>query len=163
MGDRVVLMREGRIEQIGPPEEVYRRPVSPYAANFLGVRNRVKVTRQRGRLEHEGGAIDGSEVLAENLHDSADGLELFVRARDTHVYRGNATANQSSGELKVQGTVAQVVLGDGGRRQYVVDIGGRFWYAQHAGSEGLGPGEQVHVTVPATMALLYQGEDLVNQ
>lgn len=29
MGDRVLLMREGRIEQLGPPAEVYSRPVSP--------------------------------------------------------------------------------------------------------------------------------------
>ena len=46
MGDRVILMREGRIEQAGPPAEVYKRPVSPYAAHFFGVRNRLAVTRK---------------------------------------------------------------------------------------------------------------------
>ncbi|OAP23348.1 sn-glycerol-3-phosphate import ATP-binding protein UgpC [Amycolatopsis sp. M39] len=163
MGDRVVLMREGRIEQIGPPEEVYGRPVSPYAANFLGVRNRVKVSHRSGKLEHEQGIVEGSGALTAKLRESSDQLELFVRARDTHVYRGTPDFTRSLGELTVQGTIAQIVLGDGGRRQYVVDIGGRLWYAQHADSDGLSAGEEVHVSIPATRALLYQGENLVSQ
>jgi ABC-type sugar transport system ATPase subunit len=36
MSDRVVLLNEGRIQQIGTPEELYRRPASVYAATFLG-------------------------------------------------------------------------------------------------------------------------------
>jgi len=39
VADRVVLMREGRIEQVGTPEALYRRPVSPFAARFLGMTN----------------------------------------------------------------------------------------------------------------------------
>jgi len=39
VADRVVLMREGRIEQSGSPEQIYQRPVSPFAASFLGMRN----------------------------------------------------------------------------------------------------------------------------
>ena len=36
MADRVVLMREGRIEQEGSPEELYARPASVFAARFIG-------------------------------------------------------------------------------------------------------------------------------
>jgi thiamine transport system ATP-binding protein len=36
LGDRVALMRAGRIEQVGPPEEVWRRPATEFAARFLG-------------------------------------------------------------------------------------------------------------------------------
>ena len=64
MVDRVVLMREGRIEQAGPPAEVYNRPVSPYAAHFLGVRNQLVVTRDASSLRHAGAAIDGTAALA---------------------------------------------------------------------------------------------------
>ncbi|GAA5194078.1 ABC transporter ATP-binding protein [Arthrobacter gyeryongensis] len=161
MGDRVVLMREGKIEQMGPPEEVYRRPVSPYAANFLGVRNRVKVTLSGGHLEHNG-RILGTTKLTNRIPSGQEGLELFVRARDTHVVRGPAVEDGASDQIKVEGTIAQVVLGDGGRRQYVVDIGGHFWYAQHPESEGLTPGESVHVRVQSDMALLYQGDNLID-
>jgi sn-glycerol 3-phosphate transport system ATP-binding protein len=36
MADRIVLMREGRIEQIGPPQELYNRPATVFAARFVG-------------------------------------------------------------------------------------------------------------------------------
>lgn len=36
LGERVVLLRDGRVEQVGPPMEVYLRPASLFAARFLG-------------------------------------------------------------------------------------------------------------------------------
>jgi sn-glycerol 3-phosphate transport system ATP-binding protein len=36
MADRIVLMREGRIEQNGPPQELYNRPATAFAARFIG-------------------------------------------------------------------------------------------------------------------------------
>jgi putative spermidine/putrescine transport system ATP-binding protein len=39
MSDRIVIMRDGRIEQIGAPEEVYQRPTSRFTASFLGQSN----------------------------------------------------------------------------------------------------------------------------
>ena len=59
MGDRVVLMRDGHIEQVGPPSEVYQAPVSPYAAHFLGVRNELLVRRAAGGLQYAGKQIKG--------------------------------------------------------------------------------------------------------
>ncbi len=40
MGDRVVVMNAGRVEQISPPFELYTRPQSPYVARFIG-RNKI--------------------------------------------------------------------------------------------------------------------------
>ena len=39
MADRLAVFRNGRIEQIGAPEEVYRHPVNAFVANFLGETN----------------------------------------------------------------------------------------------------------------------------
>ena len=41
LGDELVVMREGRIEQVGRPAEVYHRPASPFVARFLGAANLV--------------------------------------------------------------------------------------------------------------------------
>src|SRR5664279_3319202 len=41
LGDELVVMREGRIEQAGRPAEVYHRPASPFVARFLGAANLV--------------------------------------------------------------------------------------------------------------------------
>ncbi|MDA7949348.1 MAG: putative 2-aminoethylphosphonate ABC transporter ATP-binding protein [Hyphomicrobiaceae bacterium] len=39
MADRIVVMSDGRIEQVGSPVEIYRHPVSPYVADFIGAMN----------------------------------------------------------------------------------------------------------------------------
>lgn len=163
MGDRVVLMREGRIEQVGPPAEVYARPVSPYAANFLGVRNKLSVTKTESGLRHGGGTIEGSESLAEAASGNGP-LQLFVRARDTHVRRISTPVQPQPDDIEVEGAITQVVLGEGGRRQYVVDIDGDggLWYAQHGEDPDLKPGESVRVRASAAHALLYEGESLIN-
>lgn len=41
VADRVGVMRDGCIEQIGPPEEIYSRPRSPFVANFIGLTNQL--------------------------------------------------------------------------------------------------------------------------
>ncbi len=39
MSDRIAVMSNGRIEQIGPPAEIYEEPATAYVADFLGVSN----------------------------------------------------------------------------------------------------------------------------
>ena len=39
MADRIVVLRNGRLEQVGTPLEIYRRPASPFVAGFIGVMN----------------------------------------------------------------------------------------------------------------------------
>ncbi len=39
MSDRIVVMNEGRIEQVGPPMEIYRRPRNRFVADFIGKAN----------------------------------------------------------------------------------------------------------------------------
>ena len=39
MADRIVVMNAGRVEQVGPPAEVYRRPRTPFVARFVGQMN----------------------------------------------------------------------------------------------------------------------------
>jgi len=39
MADAIAVMNEGRLEQLGPPEELYERPATAYVAGFLGISN----------------------------------------------------------------------------------------------------------------------------
>src|SRR5258708_21670046 len=36
LGDRIVVLAEGRIQQVGPPIELYRAPVNRFVAGFIG-------------------------------------------------------------------------------------------------------------------------------
>ena len=47
LSDRVVVFNQGRIEQIGAPNEVYRRPASPFVARFVGDANVIPVDVDR--------------------------------------------------------------------------------------------------------------------
>jgi putative spermidine/putrescine transport system ATP-binding protein len=57
MSDRVAIMRDGRIEQFGTPEDLYHRPASRFVATFLGEANLVPVAD--GRLAGFGTPADG--------------------------------------------------------------------------------------------------------
>ena len=49
LADRVVVMNQGRIEQVGTPDEVYDHPATPFVYEFLGHVNRLPCTVARGR------------------------------------------------------------------------------------------------------------------
>ncbi len=49
LGDRVAVLRNGRLEQVGSPDELYAWPANPFVARFIGRSNRVEVTVRRGR------------------------------------------------------------------------------------------------------------------
>jgi iron(III) transport system ATP-binding protein len=62
MADRVAIMRAGRVEQIGAPEDLYRRPTTRFVAEFLGETNFIpatvtKVTDQGVALETQAGPL----------------------------------------------------------------------------------------------------------
>jgi ABC-type Fe3+/spermidine/putrescine transport system ATPase subunit len=66
LSDRIAVMRDGRIEQIGSPEEVYRRPRSRFVAEFIGESNFIPADLVRAAAGDEAlpaGASRGTEVM----------------------------------------------------------------------------------------------------
>ena len=56
LADRIVILNEGRIEQIGTPEEIYRRPASLFAADFIGESNILRGKKDGDTFVLENGA-----------------------------------------------------------------------------------------------------------
>lgn len=73
LSDRIVVMNRGRVEQISPPEEVYRRPQTEFVARFIG-RNTVLA----GRLEARDGAVARVETGFGPLHGTLNDPTLKV-------------------------------------------------------------------------------------
>ena len=66
ISDRVAVLSQGRIEQIGPPGEIYDAPATPFVAEFVGTMNRLEGTveeRRRRRLRREA-ALDRRRARA---------------------------------------------------------------------------------------------------
>jgi len=54
IADRVGVMQSGRLEQLGPPTEVYSRPATPFVADFVGLTNRIPGEVKFGGVEVRG-------------------------------------------------------------------------------------------------------------
>ena len=54
IADRVAVLREGRIEQVGTPQDLYERPASAFVFDFLGDANRLACAYEGGRAVFDG-------------------------------------------------------------------------------------------------------------
>ncbi|MED3997770.1 sulfate/molybdate ABC transporter ATP-binding protein [Peribacillus frigoritolerans] len=83
VADRVVIMNEGKIEQIGTPEEVYDHPENPFVYDFLGSVNLFKGNVHKGKL------VTGNVEM--NAPGSEDGAGTgYVRAHNFIIEREQA-------------------------------------------------------------------------
>ena len=135
--DRLVVLREGRVEQEGPPADVYRYPASIYVAEFVGVANRLK-----GRIVENGGGArvtvetDLGEVIStEKLSTATDGdVAVLIRPHHLTISQGRA----SEGPNRWTGRIA-VRMFRGSWMQYLVSVGAvtlAVWSSDHSLEEG---------------------------
>jgi putative spermidine/putrescine transport system ATP-binding protein len=121
ISDRVAVMREGRIEQIGSPFEVYNKPATPYVASFIGTLNALAATVSdpaRGTVW-----LDGREVrAASGLEAKAgDRVKLCLRPEALSIGPGQEGANRLPGKVesvKFLGSIVRVVVTTGENRFY---------------------------------------------
>ncbi len=90
MADRVGVMRDGRLEQVAAPDELYARPATPFVAEFVGTMNRIP------------GELTGGEV-------SVLGTGIPLPAGS-----GTATAGAVDVLVRPEGLRAEVVAGGNG-------------------------------------------------
>ncbi len=101
LSDRVVVMSEGRIEQIGTPSEIYNFPTTAFVASFVGTLNLVNarmVDASTGRL-----TIDGQEIRASKIRSdtSSDGrVTLALRPEGISLGEGDAGSNRLRGTIE---------------------------------------------------------------
>ena len=118
MADRIAVMRDGRIEQVGTPEELYERPASRFVASFLGDANHFE-----GVVDGDAVGpwqVDGAQRAACGLGDG-DRAVVVLRPERLEL---RAAHEQSVAANTLLGRVAEVVY-LGTSRKYIVDVPGR--------------------------------------
>jgi len=89
--DRVVVMNQGRIEQVGTPAEVYQHPVSPFVVDFLG-----DVNLFRFRIEHGKAYIGGLAFEVPHREDVREArlATLYIRPHQLEIRLEEGGAQQ---------------------------------------------------------------------
>jgi iron(III) transport system ATP-binding protein len=80
LADRVAVMRDGEIVQVGPPVEVYGRPATRWAAQFVGEVNVLSGVARGGGVETELGVFDLRSAASGSVHVAVRPEQLELRA-----------------------------------------------------------------------------------
>lgn len=154
MSDRIVVMRHGRVQQIGTPEEVYGHPLNRFVAEFIGTpsMNFVPGTLAAGpaglRFESPalGLGLPGRPALAANGH----GVLLGIRPEDIQLVAPEAAGASAA-------SVALVELA-GPERFVFLDLGGARVIARWPASVRVGAGERVGIRFDPDKVHLFDQE-----
>jgi iron(III) transport system ATP-binding protein len=156
LSDRVAVMREGRVQQVARPKELYERPVNRFVADFVGTNNFVGgVCRERNEAR-----VVVDTPLGPVHARPADGVKTGDRCV-LAIRPENLAFTRATGENTFEGRVAlSAYLGNTLRYDIDMTSGARLkvdirdpWH-----HEPLGAGQAVHVSFPASAALVLPDE-----
>jgi iron(III) transport system ATP-binding protein len=109
ISDRIAVMREGKIAQIGTPKEIYRRPASEFVANFIGRTNLLRGTLEQsvepesiGRVKTPLGEL---QCFFPKPAQGGKAVALVVRPEHISIDRHDAQTVQE--ENRLAGTVVR--------------------------------------------------------
>ena len=141
IADRVGVMREGRLEQLAPPTEVYSRPATSFVAEFVGLSNRLA------------GEVRGGEVIVRGCklplveRDTPDG-QVVALVRPEAVSLASHAPGSEAGSGPLTGTVIAITF-LGATSRVTVDLGDTRVMAQLPTSEAtaLAAGSRVALAI----------------
>ena len=155
ISDRIVVMRDGVIEQVGTPAEIYDRPRNTFVADFVGSANLIR-GRRRPDLEREGLVVletPGGALVHGTALDRRAGAEALVAVRTVHLRleRARPAASVNAWPARIRRRVFQ-----GDLTQYHVDWDGRTLIVRAAAAEGIAEGDEVFVSAEPRHCVLLE-------
>ena len=146
MADRIVVMRDGHIAQVGAPLELYDAPANTFVAGFIGSpsMNLIKGTLRRTA---QGVVVDadGTMLAAPDLPGLTDGQEIIYGIRPEHL------------DLAQNGIAAQVAVVEptGSETHVVLRFGARDLVAVFRERHVFKPGDTVHLAAQPGVVHLF--------
>jgi len=119
MSDRIILLSEGRIEQMGEPDHLYFNPNGLFSADFLGDSNMLDVTVEAGGETTAVKTADGLALVAKAspISEAGKSVKVMVRPENVSIRRGEeGFDNAIPGKI-----IDSIILG--GVVKHYVDIG----------------------------------------
>jgi len=125
ISDRVIVMRDGQIEQSGPPEELFERPRTKFVADFVGVANIFEGQPEAGGFRTTDGVLLPSGVLKAEKGDSLGirplALELAPNGETTSNSEHIALPGTITNRIYLGNTIRYYVQIEGLHKPLVVD------------------------------------------
>ncbi len=120
MSDRIVVMNEGRVEQVGTPQDLYRDPSSLFVADFIGSSNffRGKRYPEADNLLHYG-SVSLKGTSKDKVSRRAEPSALMVRPEKIDL---RPLAPTSDANAAVSGIIHQIVF-EGANNTFVIMVG----------------------------------------
>ena len=144
MSDRIAVMKDGRFQQIGPPNEVYDAPKTSYVARFVGAANIVHGTVEKveGDVVSFAGTQGGGRFLSRG-HGFAPGQPVTLALRGEQAQAVREFDRQDEG---LPGVVKEKSFSGGMLRIAVELSGGEEFICMRQGIDaGLAPGDPVKI------------------
>ena len=148
MSDRIMVMKEGVVQQIGSPQEIYNQPTNHFVASFIGESNileaevvEVKASAVKVKLDDDI-FVQGSMTQSANGKNLAPGEHIKVSIRPEAVFEG-------TGHNQLTGTI-QFVEFTGVSINYVIKVGSNIMKVMiiNKGNEILKRGDSITLHVP---------------
>jgi putative spermidine/putrescine transport system ATP-binding protein len=114
LSDRIAVFDQGRLQQIGPAEDVYEQPANPFVAGFIGENNRLDGTVDAARLRLADGTLLGCAA-----HGLAAGAPVVASVRPERVLPQGDLAGRVV-EVVYLGDHCRLRLAFGGREDFVL-------------------------------------------
>ena len=158
LADRIVLLRDGVIEQEGAPLDLFEQPASLFVAGFLGSprMNFVHGEIRRGAGSASVRLADGGPELAipkERIPDAPNGVDVTLGFRPEHVHRSTG-ASLADGHVRVASTI-ELVQPTGSRTYATFKLGRQQAIAELRAHEANRVGEPIEVDINLKRAVLF--------
>lgn len=103
MSDRIAVMHDGRVLQVGGPEEIYERPANRFVASFIGRTNLLEGTVESAETVR---LTDGSRIPAGSSHPPGTAVAVSLRPERAELHpKGAAPAGRPSVDGRLDGVV----------------------------------------------------------
>lgn len=154
LGQRIGVLREGRLVQVGTPEDIWLRPVDSFVAKALGQPeiNMLEATVSDGRLSAAGGAVEMGAPSSLGLA-AGDRVRLGLRPRDMELAeegRGGEGWLSMSGKVRLAERLGRLV-------ELSVDVGGTEIVAVTSSERAADEGDQVTLQIPLALVHIFKG------
>jgi multiple sugar transport system ATP-binding protein len=154
MSDRIVIIAEGTVQQVGTPDEIYNQPVNRFVADFIGspAMNLLDVHRDGRMLVGDGFEYELSEELAAQVEEQSttDDLMLGIRPEDVRV-------SETSGPNTIETTV-DVVEPVGSDNYIYVELAGQECTVRTGANVRPDHGEKISLTFDEEDIHLFDAE-----